>query len=77
MKRVSASFIPPFALDHKTKTTMYRRLYHWFRHAIASNQLRLDFNHGRARASRKASISPMTIMSCSGAKKLLLVFEID
>jgi GntR family transcriptional regulator/MocR family aminotransferase len=40
MKRLPASFLPPFALDHETKTPMYRQLYDWFRHAITSNQLR-------------------------------------
>jgi GntR family transcriptional regulator / MocR family aminotransferase len=40
MKRLSTSFLPPFALDPKTKTPMYRQLYDWFRHAITSNQLR-------------------------------------
>jgi GntR family transcriptional regulator/MocR family aminotransferase len=38
--RLSTSFLPPFALDNKTKTPMYRQLYDWFRHAITSNQLR-------------------------------------
>jgi GntR family transcriptional regulator / MocR family aminotransferase len=40
LKRLTASFLPPFALDPKTKTPRYRQLYHWFRHAITSNQLR-------------------------------------
>src|SRR5580692_2291431 len=40
MERLSTSFLPPFALDNKTKTPMYRQLYDWFRHAITSNQLR-------------------------------------
>ena len=40
LKRLTASFLPPFALDPKTKTPMYRQLYDWFRHAITSNQLR-------------------------------------
>jgi GntR family transcriptional regulator / MocR family aminotransferase len=40
MKRLSTSFLPPFALDSKTKTPIYRQLYDWFRHAITSNQLR-------------------------------------
>ena len=40
LKRLTASFLPPFALDPKTKTPMYRQLYDWFRHAITSSQLR-------------------------------------
>jgi|SRR5580704_7304346 GntR family transcriptional regulator/MocR family aminotransferase len=40
LKRLTASFLPPFALEPKTKTPMYRQLYDWFRHAITSNQLR-------------------------------------
>src|ERR1700734_4451647 len=40
MKRLPASFLPPIALDRKSKIAMYRQLYDWFRHAITSNQLR-------------------------------------
>src|ERR1700733_7361640 len=40
MKRLPASFLPPIALDRKSKVAMYRQLYDWFRHAITSNQLR-------------------------------------
>src|SRR5580704_19088281 len=40
MKRVPASFLPPIALDCRTKTPMYRQLYDWFRRAIVDGQMR-------------------------------------
>src|SRR6266571_3090423 len=40
MKRIPASFLPPIALDYRTKTPMYRQLYDWFRRAIADGQMR-------------------------------------
>src|SRR4030088_3585176 len=40
MKRISASFLPPIALDYSTKTPMYRQLYDWFRRAIIHGQMR-------------------------------------
>ena len=40
MKRVSASFLPPIALDFSRKIPMYRQLYEWFRRAILTGQLR-------------------------------------
>src|SRR6202049_2946683 len=40
MKRVSASFLPPIALDSGRKIPMYRQLYEWFRRAILAGQLR-------------------------------------
>jgi GntR family transcriptional regulator/MocR family aminotransferase len=40
MKRAPASFLPPIALDHRTKTPMYRQLYDWFRRAIIIGQMR-------------------------------------
>src|SRR6266852_4234087 len=40
MKRISASFLPPIALDYRTKTPMYRQLYDWFRTAIIAGQMR-------------------------------------
>jgi GntR family transcriptional regulator / MocR family aminotransferase len=40
MKRVSASFLPPIALDYRAKTPMYRQLYDWFRSAIITGQMR-------------------------------------
>ncbi len=40
MKRISASFLPPIALDSRTKTPMYRQLYDWFRRAILDGQMR-------------------------------------
>src|SRR6266545_609659 len=40
MKRIPASFLPPIALDHRTKTPMYRQLYDWFRRAIVDGQMR-------------------------------------
>ncbi|HEY6127714.1 MAG TPA: PLP-dependent aminotransferase family protein [Candidatus Acidoferrum sp.] len=39
MKRVSASFLPPIALDASRKIPMYRQLYEWFRRAILAGQL--------------------------------------
>src|ERR1700735_3172820 len=40
MKRVSASFLPPIALDFSGKIPMYRQLYEWFRGTILAGQLR-------------------------------------
>jgi GntR family transcriptional regulator/MocR family aminotransferase len=40
MKRIPASFLPPIALDYRTKTPMYRQLYDWFRRAIIDGQMR-------------------------------------
>jgi GntR family transcriptional regulator/MocR family aminotransferase len=40
MKRISASFLPPIALDSSQKIPMYRQLYEWFRGAILAGQLR-------------------------------------
>ncbi|HET9789707.1 MAG TPA: GntR family transcriptional regulator, partial [Candidatus Angelobacter sp.] len=40
MKRVSASFLPPIALDSSKNHPIYRQLYDWFRLAIHSGQLR-------------------------------------
>jgi GntR family transcriptional regulator/MocR family aminotransferase len=40
MKRVSASFLPPIALDSRGNTPMYCQLYDWFRRAIFNGQLR-------------------------------------
>src|SRR6202041_1859022 len=40
MKRISASFLPPIALDSSGKIPMYRQLYEWFQQAILAGQLR-------------------------------------
>ncbi len=40
MKRISASFLPPIALDPRRKIPLYRQLYEWFRRAILDGQLR-------------------------------------
>src|SRR5258707_15093646 len=40
MKRVSAGFLPPIALDSGRKVPIYRQLYEWFRRAILAGQLR-------------------------------------
>jgi GntR family transcriptional regulator/MocR family aminotransferase len=40
MTRVAASFLPPVALDHRSKIPMYRQLYDWFRRAIADGRMR-------------------------------------
>src|SRR5271167_316940 len=40
MKRTSASFLPPIALDYGTKAPIYRQLYDWFRKAILDGHMR-------------------------------------
>ena len=40
MTRVSASFLPPVALDRRSGVPMHRQLSEWFRHAIIGGQLR-------------------------------------
>ncbi len=40
MKRAAAGFFPPIAIDRTTSPPLYRQLYHWFRQAIVSGQLR-------------------------------------
>ena len=40
MKRIPASFLPPIALDCRSRTPMYRQLYDWFRRAIIDGQMR-------------------------------------
>jgi GntR family transcriptional regulator/MocR family aminotransferase len=40
MKRISAGFLPPIALNYRAKTPMYRQLYDWFRRAIIDGQMR-------------------------------------
>ena len=40
MPRVSASFLPPIALDPGGATPMYRQLSEWFRRAIIEGRLR-------------------------------------
>src|SRR6202789_1119553 len=40
MKRLPASFLPPIAIDSRSKTPMYRQLYSWFRKAIIDGQMR-------------------------------------
>ena len=40
MTRVSASFLPPVALDRRSGMPMHRQLSEWFRHAIIGGQLR-------------------------------------
>ena len=40
MRRGSASFLPPIALDSGKKIPIYRQLYEWFRRAIHAGQLR-------------------------------------
>jgi GntR family transcriptional regulator/MocR family aminotransferase len=40
MRRVSASFLPPIALDSTKKRPLYRQLYEWFRSAIVAGQFR-------------------------------------
>jgi GntR family transcriptional regulator/MocR family aminotransferase len=40
MKRISASFLPPIALDSHGEIPMYRQLYEWFCQAILAGQLK-------------------------------------
>src|SRR5271155_3298416 len=40
MRRISASLLPPIALDSRKTIPMYRQLYEWFRRAILAGQLR-------------------------------------
>jgi GntR family transcriptional regulator / MocR family aminotransferase len=40
MKRITASFLPPIALDSKKQSPLYRQLYEWFRRSILDRQLR-------------------------------------
>jgi GntR family transcriptional regulator / MocR family aminotransferase len=40
MKRISASFLPPIALDFNGNLPIYRQLYEWFCGAIVAGQLR-------------------------------------
>jgi GntR family transcriptional regulator/MocR family aminotransferase len=40
MKRISSSFLPPIALEPRSKIPIYRQLYEWFRRAILEGQLR-------------------------------------
>ncbi|MGA8272508.1 MAG: PLP-dependent aminotransferase family protein [Candidatus Sulfotelmatobacter sp.] len=40
MKRIPASFLPPIALEPRSKTPMYRQLYDWFRKAIIDGQMK-------------------------------------
>ncbi len=40
MQRISASFLPPIALDADSATPMHRQLSDWFRRAIVDGQLR-------------------------------------
>ena len=40
MKRISASFLPPIALDSRNAVPMYRQLYEWFQKSILRGQLR-------------------------------------
>src|SRR5258708_18942185 len=40
MKRVTATFLPPIALDHCMENPMYRQVYDWFRRDINDGQMR-------------------------------------
>jgi GntR family transcriptional regulator/MocR family aminotransferase len=40
LKRISASFLPPIALDSGSKMPKYRQLYAWFRRAVLDGRLR-------------------------------------
>src|SRR3954451_10301160 len=40
MKRVSATFLSPLALDEHAKTPLYRQIYDWFRASIVDGRLR-------------------------------------
>lgn len=40
MQRVPTTFLPPIAIDSRSKAPIYRQLYDWFRTAIIGGQLR-------------------------------------
>jgi GntR family transcriptional regulator / MocR family aminotransferase len=40
MKRVPASFLPPVAIDSRSKTPLYRQMYDWFRGTIIDGRMR-------------------------------------
>ena len=40
MTRVASSFLPPVAVDHRSRIPLYRQLYDWFRGAITDGQMR-------------------------------------
>jgi GntR family transcriptional regulator/MocR family aminotransferase len=40
MKRISASFLPPVAIDSRSKTPLYRQMYDWFRSTIIDGRMR-------------------------------------
>src|SRR5208282_1698558 len=40
MKRVPASFLPPIAIDSRSKSPLYRQLYDWFRSSILDGRMR-------------------------------------
>src|ERR1700691_1761866 len=40
MRHIPATFLPPIALEPRSKTPMYRQLYDWFREAIIDGQMR-------------------------------------
>ena len=40
MKRVPSSLVPPITLNRRDERPLYRQVYDWFQHAIASGQLR-------------------------------------
>jgi GntR family transcriptional regulator/MocR family aminotransferase len=40
MKRVPASFLPPVAIDSRSKTPLYRQMYDWFRSTIIDGRMR-------------------------------------
>ena len=64
MARVTASFLPPVALDRRSGVPMHRQLSEWFRHAIVSGQLRPGQRVPSTRSlSRELKISRLPVLS--------------
>jgi GntR family transcriptional regulator/MocR family aminotransferase len=64
MTRVSASFLPPVALDRRSGVPMHRQLSEWFRHAIIGGQLRPGQRVPSTRAlARELKISRLPVLS--------------
>src|ERR1700744_1475526 len=64
MTRVSASFLPPVALDRRSGVPMHRQLSEWFRHAIIGGQLRPGQRVPSTRAlAKELRISRVPVLS--------------
>jgi len=64
MQRISASFLPPIALDANGETPMYHQLSDWFRRAIIDGQLRPGQRIPSSRAlAHELKISRVPVLS--------------